>query len=121
MEDQIKNGLVIVDFKRFWGSAVKSTATSMTRFHCRVTYSTINGKVLDATCCYIKTSGLEANKVALDETQKLQPMWLHLDFDPSFQKYSLTKKKRYLVISGSSRKMRGGYKVTIRPVQAVDF
>ncbi|MBG3852301.1 hypothetical protein ABQZ69_17780 [Xanthomonas sp. WHRI 8391] len=121
MEDQVKNGLVIVDFKRFWGAAVKSTPTSMTRFSCRVTFSFFKGELSDTTCCRIKSSGLDANKIALDETQKLLALWLHMEFNPSFQKYSLSKRNRYLVISGNSEKMGGDYKVTIRPIQAVDF
>lgn len=42
----------------------------------------------------------------------------HLSFKPAFQRYEFERKSGSLIISGSSPKMEGSYKVTITPTIA---
>ncbi|TPI54203.1 hypothetical protein FJ420_30645 [Mesorhizobium sp. B3-1-3] len=60
-------------------------------------------------------SGPRDGDVDIDDTAKVRIEDFHLGFKAAFQKYKYDKTTKNLVVSASSPKMGGAYKVTISP------
>jgi hypothetical protein len=84
-------------------------------FPALVTYEYGGKSVTELTTCTAVRNGYEDGKISLEERGVLSSTIFHLDFTDDFQTYKFDKSTFALVVSGSSQKMGGSYKVTILP------
>lgn len=120
--EEMDNIRVLSDFRDFWRGSpeypeenlfnIKVWYPVVVRYECadrkrNVTFQTR----FDA----FVGSGPDDGKIDLRETSKVSVNDYHLQFSPRFQTYEYDDEMHSLIITASSKKMGGAYKVVITP------
>lgn len=110
------------DFRRFWSSSSEYPNENYGNDHIHmpvdVIYEWGNGKSKIEFSSEFRAyigSGPNDGDVNIDDTEKVRIEDFHLSFKAAFQKYEYDDDEKSLIISGSSLKMGGSYKIWVRP------
>jgi hypothetical protein len=118
-----ENFAALRDFRNRWRHIADERMRELERFvlSAEVTYNSLvldGGEVSKVTInCQ---SGPDDGKISIEETGCLVLDYVHLDFSPDFQDFEFNEDSGALVVSGSSKKMRGSYEVVIQPEGSVE-
>jgi hypothetical protein len=110
--------LALFEFRERWAHLADDHLASIGRFKVPATVSYFGRgiEVSDDSYVLIKTrAGPSDGAIEIEETHILNSNFLHLDFNPEWQRYEFDDGSGILTITGNSQKMRGPYKVTVEP------
>lgn len=113
------NHLVIHHFLEHWARTVRYKRGDDVLFRALIAYRFNKRTMQEDSVVQIHRHGIEADRIAIVETDRLHADLVHLDFSPDYQAYDLDADKN-LVVTGSSPKMGGAYEVVISPIEAVN-
>ncbi|CCG40013.1 conserved hypothetical protein [Magnetospirillum molischianum DSM 120] len=85
-------------------------------FNCNVTYTAKGVARSIKTIARMSVGTMEFGEIHLTETEWLTGGAYHCDFSPQYQSYFFDVTTSSLIISGSSIKMDGNYKIVITPI-----
>lgn len=83
------------------------------RFFATVTYESKMSTITTQMDVFVQGHSYNSGTIKLTENPDLDVNQFHLDFTPTYQKYTFRKDTEKLVIEGTSNKMGGKYIVTI--------
>jgi len=84
------------------------------KFSAFIEYSSSARNISQITDVTIIRNGYDDGKIRLMEAEELVAEDFHLDFSTQYQTYSFFDNDKKLLVSGSSQKMGGKYKVSIK-------
>ncbi|MDR0238158.1 MULTISPECIES: hypothetical protein [Acinetobacter] len=85
-------------------------------FECIVSYTSKIGNPTTVASVRLVMDHMDSGNIEIDETNDIPLKKYHLSFNPHFQKYHFNSDDNSLTISGKSDKMKGRYKVNIKPL-----
>ena len=94
---------------------LKKSQVGNLRFEALIEYQSALRHTSGITTVTIIRNGYQDGEIKIEELGELNSDNFHLDFDTKHQKYSFLKVEKSLLISGSSKKMGGKYRVYISP------
>lgn len=114
----MNNAKAIYDFVTHWTNEpnMKISDYGNAQFLAKINYSFDGKCITEEATVSITRNGYDDGKISLEERGKLLSTFLHLDFNPKFQKYVYEDESHALVVFGESPKLHGKFQVSISPI-----